>query len=101
LPDGQVYLLDVDGQVALQLSPLIQVGEPAPGEDRELLVYDGKRPDGACMVAIPRGFERTDAALADWIKIHLFDTLDGGGDAVAGGVAPCPRLRQILPHLRR
>ncbi|HSR98656.1 MAG TPA: protein kinase [Kofleriaceae bacterium] len=92
LPDGHVFLLDGDGQVALQLSPLVQIGEPAPGKDRELFIYDGKGPDGARMVAIPHGFERTDAALADWIKAHLFDTLEGGGDAALAEAAPYPGL---------
>jgi hypothetical protein len=92
LPDGQVFLLDAEGQVALQLSPLVQVAEPAPGKDGELFVYDGKGHDGARMIAIPHGFERTDAALADWFRTHLFDTLDGGAAEVAAEVAPYPGL---------
>jgi WD40 repeat protein/tRNA A-37 threonylcarbamoyl transferase component Bud32 len=92
LPDGQVFVLDAAGQVALQLSPLVQACEPAPGKDRELFVYDGKGSGGARMVAIPHGFERTDAALADWFKTHLFDTLDGGDGAVSTELAPYPGL---------
>jgi WD40 repeat protein len=92
LPDGQTFLLDGEGQVVLQLSPLVQASEPAPGKDRELFVYDGKGHDGACMVAIPHGFERTDAALGDWFRAHLIDTLDGRAAEVAAEVAPYPGL---------
>jgi WD40 repeat protein len=92
LPDGQAFLLDEEGQVVLQLSPLVQAGEPAPGKDRELFVYDGKGAGGARMVAIPHGFERTDASLGDWFRTHLIDSLDGGAAAVATEVAPYPGL---------
>ena len=81
-------MLDADGAVVLQLTPLVQAGEPAPGKDRELFVFDGKGADGARLVAIPHGFERHDPVLGDWFRTHLFDATDGSDHAIEVEAVP-------------
>jgi WD40 repeat protein len=88
LPDGVAFLLDVDGHAVVQLAPLVQAAEPAPGKDVELFVFDGKGAHGARLVAVPFGFEHHDPSLADWFREQLFDTADGAAGAVADEVAP-------------
>ncbi|MFN0246447.1 MAG: protein kinase domain-containing protein [Kofleriaceae bacterium] len=65
--EGELVLLDADGTKALALSPFFHVGSPAPGHAHEVFVLDGVNRDGARMVSLPTGFERTDEPLWTWL----------------------------------
>ncbi len=66
--EGQLVLLDADGTLALSLSPFFHLAAPAPGHALEVFVLDGANRDGARMVSLPTGFERTDEPLWAWLR---------------------------------
>jgi WD40 repeat protein/tRNA A-37 threonylcarbamoyl transferase component Bud32 len=88
LPDDDAYLLDVDGQPVLALSPLVQAATPAPGKDEELFVFAGHGPHGGRLVAMPYGFELHDDRLGDWLREHVLEVADDQADKPADELVP-------------
>ncbi len=68
---GRLVILDPDGAVILPLAPLFQIAPPAPGHLSEVFVLDGANRDGARLVSLPTGFERTDEQLWTWFADKL------------------------------
>lgn len=66
-PESGLVILDPDGAVILPLAPLFQISPPAPGHGMEVFVLDGANRDGARLVSLPTGFERTDEKLWSWL----------------------------------
>jgi WD40 repeat protein/serine/threonine protein kinase len=86
--DGSIALLDADGAPVVLLSPVVQVGAPAPGQPDEIFVLAGAESGaaGRARLVSATGAERYDDAVWSWLGSTVIDSVTGeasdGGDDV-------------------
>jgi serine/threonine protein kinase/WD40 repeat protein len=76
LIDRRPMLLDRNGQVCVDLWPLVQAVPPTEGAEPELFVFDGYGRHGALLIAAPAGLERQDAVAQDWVATHVIAAIE-------------------------
>ncbi|HEY1554179.1 MAG TPA: protein kinase [Kofleriaceae bacterium] len=66
-----LWLIDGDGALVVELSPLARVAPAVPGGDDEVFLIDGPAKRGARAVSWPREFEHHDQELWQFVDTHL------------------------------
>ncbi|HEX3475701.1 MAG TPA: protein kinase [Kofleriaceae bacterium] len=91
---GSLVLLDGYGARLARLSPLFEVAAPMPGEAEELFVFGGPSRSGASarFISHPRGFEREDDRVWDWLAEHVLEAAPQTLGTSSEDVAPYPGL---------
>jgi WD40 repeat protein len=80
LPEGAPVLLDRNGAALLSLWPVMKAMAPTPGADSELFLLAGAGRYGARLTAQPKGFERQDPEVAEWLVALAGTTASEHGD---------------------
>ena len=97
LADGELALLDAEGQVLLRLSPLVQAMAPSPGAPEELFFLEGDGRFGAKLMALPVGYERHDETLWGWLAEHVLPAQLGDAGPVRDEKTPFRGLASFTP----